>query len=106
MTENMKKFLEVLSSHEELRDRAAAVRSREEVMELAKELGMTLKEEDFPDEIGGEMSEEELAAVAGGGMKVCPIIGFGMSGCMCIVYGAHEDATCLGVGWEGFGKSE
>lgn len=98
MTDNAKKFLEALSADEELKDRACAVQTKEEVIELARELGVTLSEEDFTDQEGRAMSEEELAAVSGGGGG-CSLIGLG-SNCVCFFYGQGScDMLCVALGW-------
>lgn len=100
MTENMKKFLEVLSAHGELKERANSAKTKEEVMELAKELGLTLTEADFMNADGKEMTEEELAAFTGGG-GLCLVIGVDSTGCGCFIMGMSDDIlgfTCFGLG--------
>lgn len=69
MTENLKKFLEALSSNEELGQKASAA-SQEELLAMAKELGIELTEDDFKQE-SKELSDDELDAVAGGKACVC-----------------------------------
>lgn len=92
MTENMKVFLEELSKHEELREKTNQAQTKEEIVEIAKELGVVLTDADFVKEDGQNLSEEELEAVAGGGAKgFCLIIGGGSKdgkGCCCIGCGA------------------
>lgn len=63
MTESFKKLLELISGNEELTARLNNA-SKDEVIALAKEQGITLTEADF--EQSGEMSEDELDAVTGG----------------------------------------
>lgn len=100
MTENGKKFLEVLSTHEELKERANKAQTKEEVMELAKELGVTLLEEDFVKTDSEELSEEELAAIAGG-KGLCLIIGVQPGSCGCFIVGAAYELVCVGLGNDG-----
>lgn len=100
MTENMKKLLEVLSVHGELKERANSAKTKEEVMELAKELGVTLTEADFINADAKEMAEEELAAFTGGDGGLCLVIGVA-TGCGCFILGVSDDIlgfTCVGLG--------
>lgn len=99
MTENMKKLLEELSKHEEMKERASAVRTKEEVMKLAEELGVPMTEEDFCTQGSGEVTEDELAAAVGGGGK-CFLIGYGTEGCVCIVAGTASGYFCLAYGMD------
>ena len=108
MTENMKKFLEALSKDMGLQEKAKSA-SKEELVALAKELGIILTEADFegPE---GELSEKELAGVAGG-RCICAMYGGGGGtdakddntyGCACFVYGQGgdgraNDANCICV---------
>ena len=70
MTENMKEFLKEVENNAELKARLSALpdeeASKEKVVEIAKEYGFTLTAEDY--EVGNaeNISDEELAAVAGG----------------------------------------
>ena len=69
MTENMKKYQELISSDEEaqkkLNEQAAESiqEAKRNIIADAAEKGITLTEEDFADT--GELSEDELNAVAG-----------------------------------------
>lgn len=67
MTDNAKKFLTQVSQNTELAEKLRNA-SADQVMILAKELGYDLTEEDFAKH-EGEVSEDELDAVAGG--KIC-----------------------------------
>lgn len=98
MTENMKKFLEEVSKQEVLAKKIDTVQTKEEIIEVAKGLGVTLTEEDFEENSGVRLSEEELEAVSGGSM--CLLAGGSPSGCGCFVVGVawHGDLICVGVG--------
>lgn len=63
MTENMKRFQELLSGNEELVKKINDM-SREEIVAAAKQLGIALAEADFIQ--ADELSEDDLDAVAGG----------------------------------------
>lgn len=97
MTENMKKLLEELSKHEEMKERASAVRTKEEVMKLADELGVPMTEDDLCTQESSEVSEEELATAAGGGGR-CFLFGYGTEGCVCIVAGTAWGYFCVAYG--------
>jgi len=75
MSENLKKFLETVSANEKLAEKTGRA-SREELLAMAKELGLALTEEDFLQK-SGELSDDELDAVAGGGTCVCVVGGGG-----------------------------
>ena len=98
MTKNMKKFLETVSQHEELAKKLCAM-PMEDLLALAKELGVELTEADFekPD---GMLDENELDAVAGGKVCVC-VVGAGGEGdgndrvCACPAYGVGADKDKL-----------
>lgn len=73
MTENMKKFLELVEKDEALQQKMEALKDNADetvigsFIELAKEHGITLIEEDFVfEESNGELSDDELEAAAGG----------------------------------------
>lgn len=69
MTENMKKFLEAVSKNEELTAKVGTL-GMEELIALAKELGIELTEADFAKPTG-ELDDDELDAVSGGGDVSC-----------------------------------
>lgn len=98
MTENMKRFLEAVSSDKEMREKVDTAQTKEEIMEIAKRVGAMLTEEDFEEKTGEALSDEELEAVAGGSM--CLLAGGSPSGCGCFVVGVawHGDLICVGVG--------
>lgn len=91
MTENMKNFLAEVSKNEELKEKAGKA-AKEELIEIAKEAGYTLTEEDFAKPSKEELSDDELMTVAGG-RGFCFVFGFGS---------AHDDDVidCLIAGWE------
>ncbi len=114
MTENMKKFLELISKDEDLKQKALALNDMEHKeavsagISLAKELGIELSEADFDnEESGDELKDDELDAVAGGGDcgcvaggggtvcdgSFCPCVGYGQGSviCFCVVIGFGED---------------
>ena len=69
MTENMKKFTEAIEKDEALSGRMHSLETVEDLLALAKETGCELTEEDLmslPVETG-ELSDEALDDVAGGG---------------------------------------
>lgn len=73
MTENMKKFLELVSKDEALVAKVNAA-DKNALIALAKELGVELTEADF--EHPNKLSDDELD-VAGGGGTWCILIGGG-----------------------------
>jgi len=93
MTENAKKFLELLSSDEVLAARVAG-KTKEELVEIAKEHGIPLCAKDFapPAQV---LSDDELDAVVGGGNCTCVLGGGGTPDeqnktCACVVYGQGD----------------
>ena len=94
MTENMKKFLETVSKDAELSKKVGAM-NKDELLVLAKELGLALAEEDLV-KPAQELADDDLDMVAGG----CD------ADCVCAVGGGgkkdHDDKTCACV-MAGFG---
>lgn len=93
MTENLKRFLELLSKDPQLTARASDAKG-EELLAIAQELGTPLTLEDFGklSEPGQELSDDELDAVVGGGRCTCAVGGGGKKDaqnkvCACVVYG-------------------
>lgn len=92
MSEELKKFLEMLSKDVSWRERAAKVETEEEFIEIAREAGFELTKEDMtPKE---ELDEEEMDAVSGG--RFCFIIGEGHDTrkgkyCFCVIEGSGGD---------------
>lgn len=64
MTENMKKFAELVKNDEEVQAelKEKGIKSQEGIIDFAKSYNINLTAEDFK----AELSEEELAKVAGG----------------------------------------
>ncbi len=65
MTENIKKLLELASTNEDLKTKLTNV-SKDDFIAIAKENGIELTDADF-EAPQGEISDDELNAVAGGG---------------------------------------
>ena len=107
MTENMSKFLEAISDDEAFKERLNEAKTPEKVIELAKEKGFTLTEDDLiMDKPSGSkmLSDDELEAVAGGKLCTCENAGIGNPGKIA----ADSDIVCsiLGDGkpWDGINK--
>ena len=107
MSENMKKFLELVSKDENLKKKALAFNNMETakaiqaVIAFAKELGIELTEADFAKkESDGELSDDELDAVAGGGGCGCA---FGGGGDGTDNFGDDYTCACVGYGQGGQG---
>ena len=95
MTENARKFLQLLSEDESLGKRAADAASIAELIAIAKENGIELSEEDLREANPGRvsLSESELEAVTGGSACFCVWGGFGSESdkndgrCVCVLAG-------------------
>ena len=113
MTENMKKWMELVSQNEvlqkKLQDMADDTRddSIAKMIEIAKENGITLTADDFETPPCEELSDDELDAVAGG--KCGCFLGGGGEGidkknrgnkhykCVCVGWGhGYIDGGCKG----------
>ena len=74
MNENMKKFIEQLATDPALAEKMGQIQTQyvESITKLAKKAGYDLSEEDFmpKDRLDEQLSEEELAEVAGGEMSL------------------------------------
>ena len=93
MTENMKKYLEMISQDEEFRKEMDKLEEehiqaqKKKIMEHAASKGITLTEADFAE------SDDELSAVAGGATCGCVVGGGGAAtkpkegDCACAFYG-------------------
>lgn len=95
MSENMKKFLELVSQEsKEYQEKLNTISDKDEIIRLAAEKGVTLTDDDFnAEDVKGEVSLDEADAVAGGGICVCPLVGGGTSGYK------DEACACVGGGW-------
>ena len=126
MSENLKKFLELLAGDSELEKKALACnemgeeKGKEAMIALAKECGIALTAADFEkkeEPASRELSDDELDAVAGGfDNNTCFCIAGGGGGgvdskdgkkygCACVLYGQGGDGsikdfncTCVGCG--------
>ena len=92
MTENLKKFLEEVSKEKDLLKKIQS-REKEEIIVLARELGIDLTDADF-EAPEGELSEKELTGVSGGGECVCVVGGGGTES----DDGAEEVCACVALG--------
>ena len=113
MSENMKKFMELVSKDENLKQKLQSFNDMEPAeaiqagIALAKELGIELSEADFAkEESDGELNDDELDAVAGGGGCGCFAGGGGggtdaidgkIYGCACAGYGQGGDGDGLDI---------
>ena len=111
MTENMKQFLETVSKNDELIEKVNKM-NKDELVALAKELGITLTEEDFEKPVE-ELSDDELDTVAGGSdvSCACAMGGGGTKDsndgtCACVLAGVgyddYKNERCL-CGFAGYG---
>ena len=82
MSENLKKFLELVSKDETLKKKVLDCNEMEKEdairasIALAKEVGIELSEADFSvKETGKELLDDEMEAVAGGGSCGCILTG-------------------------------
>ena len=116
MNENLKAFLAKVSVDAQLIERLKAAKDYDEILALAKELGLELTLADIEPE-NVELSEDELNAVSGGksGGCFCMLAGGGggkngrddVYGCACVAYGQggdgdKDDFTCFcALGGEG-----
>ena len=108
MTENMKKFLELVASDSELTAQLNGM-DKDAIIAAAQQQGIALTEADFAADKSAELSEDELDAVAGGGKCACVLGGGGKAGdnvqkCTCVLGGSGlfdddiERCMCIGTG--------
>ena len=116
MRDNVKHFLEEISARRERRLKALKARTQEDLVALAKELGIDLSEDDFniPEECL-KVDEDELRAVSGGGTCACVTGGYGKPSkkndkeCGCAIVGSgdwingYDRCVCF---WGGGGKTK
>ncbi len=97
--DNMKKFLEYASGAGEAFQAKLAEMPREEIIALAAEKGFPLTDADFeaPNE-EGEVSIDEVEAVAGGDPCRCTITGTGKVDPDHVNY-KEKKCKCVAVGW-------
>ncbi len=87
-----KEFLELLEKNAELKEKIIALGENPavaDVIALAKKYGVTLTEADFAEE-QGELSEDELDAVAGGVTNGVGCIGLLFSGSAPVLHGSSD----------------
>ena len=110
MTENMKCFLAKVSEDKALAEKASKL-EKDELIVLAKEMGVNLTEADFA-QTESDISEGELNSVTGGGNCYCVAGGGGTAGekdsaCACVFAGwgrsteRHERCVCAMAGGGG-----
>ena len=97
MTENMQKFLEAVSKNEELTAKVGAM-GKDELIALARELGIELIDADLEKPAMQELSADDLDPVAGGGDVSCAMGGGGTKDsndktCACVLAGAGYSKT-------------
>ena len=96
MTDNMRKFLEAASQDTEFLEKFSKAESQEAIVALAAEKGFALTEEDLKQEqpVSGDVSDDELDAVAGGQTCACVLGGGGKAS------GSSKTCACFmgGVG--------
>ena len=100
MSENLKKFLALIANNKELEAKALACnelgeeKGKEALLALAKECGIELTAADFEKKeksASGELSDDELDAVAGGGGGGTDSNDGRVYGCACVGYGQGGD---------------
>ncbi len=95
MTENMQKFLEAVSRDEALTAKVGAM-GKDELLALAKALGIPLTDADLEKPAVQELDDDDLDTVAGGDGKVSCACAMGGGGtkdtydkvCVCVMAGA------------------
>ena len=112
MSENLKKFLDLIANDKELEAKALACKEKgkEALLALAKEYGIELTEADFENKpVSGELDDDELDAVAGG-LAYCNCGAAGAGGasnptsCLLgtsnlgVTTGTQGASTCTGLG--------
>lgn len=105
MNDNMKKFLEAVSKNDELSKKINTM-TKEELVALAKELGIELNGDDFAQE--SELEKDELEVVTGGWKDCFCVAGGGGKAdedgkaCACVAFGGGQaqdgENRCLCIG--------
>lgn len=113
MTENLKKFLELVSKDEALTAKIGTM-GEKELIALAKELGVELTNADLAKPAVQELEDDDLDTVAGGGDVTCACA-MGGGGtkdandktCACVLagvgYSDDKNERCL-CGFAGYGN--
>lgn len=108
MSDNLRTFLEMVADDGEWMQQHRNIVDRDEAISAAiakaNELGTPLSEDDFKAP-QGEMSEGELAAIAGAGRCSCAVGGGGSADsasdvCACVIIGCSDAMTCMLLGFE------
>lgn len=108
MNGNMKNFLEKLSEDRALAEKLGSEKDPAVIIAAAKELGIELNEADLK-KPAEELTDDELDAIAGGGMCGCAFGGGGTKdsndkACACVVAGmgytrdGNERCLCVAAG--------
>ena len=126
MTENLKVFFEQLSQNQALKDELEALGKEypdngqlernkaaivQKTLEIAAKHGLTLTKEDFEAmeaeaAKAGDLTDEQLEAVAGGGDCSCFLAGFS-KGCNCAIVGkSKRDSLSCGCFIAGGGSAK
>lgn len=111
MTENMQKFLTAVTQNDEMYSKLNEA-TKEDLIAMAKELGIELTEADF-EQKPAELNDDELDAVAGGAACYCPMTGVGVANtakadsCGCVMGGGGQwsDKSCR-CACVGYGQGE
>ncbi len=98
MTENVKKFLELISQDEKLKKAFCEAPDAKSIISLAAEHGITLTDEELKMSASKkqELDEGELASVAGGKACYCAVAGGGLKThemelpCGCVLGGVGD----------------
>ena len=111
MTENLKLFIKKVADDPELLGRLKGIDDKDALVaacvEAARAMGLALSAEDFAP-AGDAMSEDELAAVAGGATDYrcsCVLGGGGTEDswddtCACVLFGYSDSTMCIVIGVE------
>ena len=108
MSENMKRFMELVSADQELGMKVSSA-TKDMIILIAREHGIELTEADLAAPVG-EMSDDELEAVVGGGECYCAMGGGGTKdgphGYAEKYWGGLDVCACVlaGFGYYGNGK--
>ena len=108
MTENIQKLLESISQNEELTKKIGTM-TKDDLVALAKGLGIELTEEDFAQPTS-ELDDDALDTVVGGGACFCAMGGGGTKDsndhtCACVASGGGSGKNgkvrcfCIAGGW-------